>query len=107
MIHEYKKDFKIPKTEKRSWQKIYNEVIEALYDPKVDGPRMSGSSGGPFGLNGVWVIIESLYDPEVLYLQVTIDGKELHIHAMNITDEKLEKITEVCRGFREVTDSKG
>ena len=105
-MHNYDKNFVIPKTEKRSWQKIYNEVIDALYDPKVDGPRMSGSSGGPFGLDGVWVIIESLYDPEALYLQVTIDGKKLHIHAMNITDEKLEKITGVCRGFREVTDFK-
>ena len=100
-MQEYQKDFEIPETEARSWQEIYNEVIDALFDPKVDGPRMSGSSGGPIGPDGAWVICESLSDPEALYLHVTIRGRKLHIQAMNVTDEKIEKITEVCRGFRE------
>ena len=104
-MYNYEKNFEIPEKEKRPWQEIYNDVIHALYDPKVDGPKMSGSSGGPIGNDGVWVICESLHDPEALYLYVSISGKKLHIQAMNITDEKLAKITEVCKDFREVTDS--
>lgn len=104
-MQEYQKHFEIPETEERSWQTIYNEVVGALYDPKVDGPRISGSCGGPLGSDGVWVILENLHDPEALYLNVTIRGKKLDIHAQNVTDEKIAKITEVCRGFREVPDA--
>ena len=128
-MQDYKKRFEIPETEKRSWQTIYREVMEALFDPQIDGPKMSGSSGGPIGkkakkvekainttknknvtdekneeAEGVWVICESRKDPKALYLYVLISGKDLRIDARNVTDEKVEKISKVCRGFREVAN---
>ena len=82
--------------DRRNWRDIYSEIMDILYVEEEDARQITAGSGGPAGRDGAWIIMENLTDPDALYIKVEVFRGNVNIDALNITQEKFQKITKFC-----------